>query len=261
MKTLKNKLKNLLKRNRFILRVYNLYLFLHITSPAELFYVFRNTGKLKLISEVIYYTQVTHRRLITLNRLASRFEKRKISGSFIECGVRNGGSSAVIAAAARKNAQRHVWLFDSWEGLPEPDEKDVAGNPEEAQKGLGLGYEEKVKELIFRRLKLDNTRIHLVKGWFSDTLPVTDTGEIALLHLDCDLYQSVKYCLETLFDKVVEGGCIVIDDYGYWEGCKQAVDEFIKNRNLEVQLTRVDSQGVYFFKKSSDGALSARGVA
>lgn len=114
---------------------------------------------------------------------------------------------------------------------------------------------------MFRRLKLDETRIHLVKGWFSDTLPVTDTGEIALLHLDCDLYQSVKFCLETLYDKVVEGGCIVIDDYGYWSGCKKAVDEFIHNRDLKVKIIKVDSQGVYYFKKSGDGGIPAKGAS
>jgi hypothetical protein len=218
---------------------------------GELFFVLKNINRLNLISKVVYFTQITYRRLITLHQLASHYERRRIGGCFMECGVRNGGSAGVIAAAARKNLDRHVWLFDSWEGLPEPDEIDIAHNPVEAKKGLGLGHEKNVQELLSHRLKLDNRRIHLVKGWFSDTLPVTETGKIALLHLDCDLYQSVKYCLETLYDNIVEGGCVVIDDYGYWEGCKQAVDEFIKNRDLNVVLTRVDAQGVYFFKKSS----------
>lgn len=143
MKTIKNNLKLLLKRNKFILRVYNLYLFLHITSPAELFYVLRNAGKLRLISEVIYYTQVTHRRLITLNRLASRYEKREINGSFIECGVRNGGSAAVIAAAARKNDKRHVWLFDSWRDCPSRMKETSRGIPKKRKRDWALAMKKR----------------------------------------------------------------------------------------------------------------------
>jgi O-methyltransferase len=250
MAALKSRFKNLLKKSRFIARTYDFYLYLNITSIKDIIHLVKNIRRLKLIFEVRYYSQVTYRRLFKLHELALRFEKRKTGGSFVECGVRNGGSAAVIAAAARKNKQRHVWLFDSWEGLPEPEERDIAGNPEEAKRGLGLGYEEKVKEIIFNRLGLGNARIHLVKGWFTDTLPKPEIGEIALLHLDCDLYQSVKYCLETLYDDVIEGGCIVIDDYGYWSSCNDAVDEFIKNRNLKVKLEKVDTQGAYFYKKA-----------
>jgi O-methyltransferase len=254
MVALKARTKNLLKKSRFIARTYDFYLFLNITSVKDIIHLVKNIGRLKLIFKVRYYSQVSYRRLFKLHELASNFERRKTGGSFVECGVRNGGSAAVIAAAARKNKKRHVWLFDSWEGLPEPEERDIAGNPEEAKKGLGLGYEEKVKEIIFIRLELDNTRIHLVKGWFIDTLQRSAIGKIALLHLDCDLYQSVKYCLETLYDDVIEGGCIVIDDYGFWVGCKKAVDEFIENRNLKVKLVKVDAQGVYFVKKSVDSS-------
>ncbi len=102
--------------------------------------------------------------------------------------------------------------------------------------------------------QLDSARVHMVKGWFTDTIPISEVGAIALLHLDCDLYESVKFCLEHLYDNVIEGGYIVIDDYGYWSGCKAAVDEFIKYRNLKVELIRVDSQGVYFYKKYIDSS-------
>jgi O-methyltransferase len=97
---------------------------------------------------------------------------------------------------------------------------------------------------------LDSTRVHLVKGWFADTLPKREIVPIALLHLDCDLYESVKLCLEQLYDDVIKGGCIVIDDYGCWEGCQKAVNEFIERRNLKVELIKVDYEGVYFHKES-----------
>ena len=248
------KLKSIAKRSRLINGTYtglhNWYRFFSITSVKDIVNFFKDLGKLKLYLTVKPYTMVAFPRLSTLNRLASRLEKEGVKGNFIECGVRNGGTAGVIAAAAKRDSGRHIWLFDSWEGFPEPDERDFSVMQEEAKKGEDLGSEERVRELLFKRLNVDSSRVHLVKGWFSDTLREKEIGDVALVHLDCDLYESVKFCLENLYDRVVEGGYIVIDDYGYWKGCKQAVDEFIEHRNLNVQMVRVDSQGVYFRKES-----------
>jgi hypothetical protein len=113
----------------------------------------------------------------------------------------------------------------------------------------GTPSEEKAKNLIFKKLKLDGDKVHLVKGWFKDTIPLhkDDIGNIALLHLDCDWYESVKFCLATLYDRVVKNGIVIIDDYGYWKGCKKAFDEFIIKRNLSIELHKVDI-AVYFQK-------------
>jgi len=169
----------------------------------------------------------------------------------------NGGSAAIIAATATKDINRHIWLFDSWEGFPETEEIDIGYDGKHAEKGAALGSEETVRELLFSQLKLDSDRVHLVKGWFDDTLPITDIGPIALLHLDCDLYKSVKFCLEQLYDDIISGGYIYIDDYQYYiddyqyyKGCKKAVDEFIKRRNLKVKLTEYGEWGKYFRKES-----------
>jgi len=83
---------------------------------------------------------------------------------------------------------------------------------------------------------------------FQDTFPSVRTGDIALLHIDADWYESVKLCLERFYDSVQPGGFVVIDDYGHWEGCKKATDEFLRNRSLDVTLTRVDYTGRYFQK-------------
>jgi len=116
--------------------------------------------------------------------------------------------------------------------------------------GMDLGSKEKVEELLFQKFKLDNTKIHLIKGWFNETLASykVEVDKIALLHLDCDLYKSVKICLDEFYDNVVDGGFIVVDDYGHWGGCKKAVDEFIKKRNLKIELIKIDYTGVYFQK-------------
>ena len=156
----------------------------------------------------------------------------------------------MIASAAKHNRNRHIWLFDSWEGLPAPSEYDITHNEERGVKGSLKASEEVVRELIFEKLKLDNSKVHLVKGWFDYTIPLhkKDIGKIVLLHLDCDWYESVRFCLEELYDNVIRDGFIVIDDYGYWRGCKRAVDEFIERRNLGIELVKVDRTGVYFQK-------------
>jgi len=207
------------------------------------------THKAKLILDVRPYALMTYPRLAKMYEITTHLEREKIDGSFVECGVCNGGSAGIIAKVAEHNPNRHTWLFDSWEGLPEPTEDDITFTGIVGQKGIALGSEERVKELIFKKLELNNNKVHLVKGWFNDTIPLRKKkiGKIALLHLDCDWYESVKFCLEELYDSVVKGGFIVIDDYGYWKGCKKAVDEFVEARNLKIELVRIDVS-VYFQK-------------
>ena len=76
-----------------------------------------------------------------------------------------------------------------------------------------------------------------------------DLQTIALLHIDADWYASVKIVLETLYDKVVEGGFVVLDDYWRWPGCREAVTDYLKERQIQgVVLKRADWHGVYFQK-------------
>ena len=90
------------------------------------------------------------------------------------------------------------------------------------------------------------SRATLVKGWFHETLPEwrDKTGPIALLHIDCDWYTSIKTCLEQLYAQVVPGGYVVVDDYYRWLGCRQAVDEFLP----DASLTAVDGNAVFWMK-------------
>jgi len=211
---------------------------------------FARPSKVKLALDVSLYTMLSYPRLSKLYEVACHLQREKINGSFVECGVWNGGSAGMVAAPARNDKNRHSWLFDSWEGLPEASEYDISYTGEQGEKGMALGLEEKVRELLFEKLKLSQGTVHLVRGWFNDTLPVYKKyiGKIALLHLDCDWYESVKFCLDELYDSVVEGGFIFLDDYGHWHGCKKAADEFMKERGLRIDLVKIDYTGVYFQK-------------
>jgi hypothetical protein len=244
-------IKSLAKRSQIIVKLYNWLRFLITINFKDFVHIRKNMPKIKLIFKVRPYTMLSYPRLAMLYNLASNLEANETNGSFVECGVWNGGSGGIIAEMAKHNKNRHIWFFDSWGGLPEPSEKDISYNLESGEKGMALGFEQKVRELIFGKLNLDSKRIHLVRGWFVDTLPVhkENLGTVALLHLDCDWYESVKLCLEQFYDSVVRGGYIVIDDYGYWGGCREAVNEFIGRRGLKVKLIKIDYTGVYFQKE------------
>jgi hypothetical protein len=116
--------------------------------------------------------------------------------------------------------------------------------------GTNMASVDEVRTLLFKKLRLKEDNITIVKGWFQNTLPVyrDRMGAIAILRIDGDWYESTKVCLESLYDNVVNEGYIIIDDYGFYPGCKKAVDEFLERRRLKVQLIKTDYSRVYFKK-------------
>lgn len=204
--------------------------------------------KLFLILKVKSYTLLSYKRLSFLYDTTQKLNFNKVQGDFVECGSWNGGSGAIISSLAVNK----VWLFDSWEGMPEASSEDIKIKSKKVigEKGMALSSFDKANHLLFRKLRLNPDDISLVKGWFENTIPTLKDKieKISLLHLDCDWYESVKFCLENLYDKVVDGGYVVIDDYGSWSGSKKAVDEFLRERELRVQLFKIDKDAVYFVK-------------
>jgi O-methyltransferase len=137
--------------------------------------------------------------------------------------------------------RRALWLFDTFEGLPAPTSNDPDYEIADLFTGSCCGTLEQVLGL-FEELQVAND-VHLVKGLFQETLPRAQVQQIALLHIDGDWYESVKACLENLYDKVVPGGIIQFDDYGYWQGARKAVDEFFNKRGIDSPLKRLDYSG------------------
>lgn len=201
----------------------------------------------RIISHMVKpYTLVGPERMKNIYRLAHRIENEAIPGDVVECGVYNGGTAAILAHfASRSRHDRTVWLFDSFEGMPQASEED--GEAAQDQKGTVVGNIEKVKKVL-RAVDADLERINIIKGWFENTFSDVSINQIALLNIDSDWYESVRLCLATLYDAVVPGGIVSIDDYGHWPGCKKAVDEFVKDRQLPYRLNRVDYTARWFQK-------------
>jgi O-methyltransferase len=197
------------------------------------------------------FTLLRRKRLRLLKKAA---QKLTVPGAFVELGSWRGGSAATFIQ--HLGQIRDCWLFDSFEGMPEPTEYDTAGEKHANDyKHLGMPDDDTdTYEICFNlmdNIMYPNNRIHIIQGWFEDTFPIyaDEIDKIAVLHVDCDWYESVKLSLETFYDKVVPGGIVILDDYGHWDGARKAVDEFIEKHGLKVDLTRVDSTG-YYFKKA-----------
>jgi O-methyltransferase len=185
-------------------------------------------------------------RLKNLVRLAELIDLENIAGDIVECGTWNGGSGALLAqVGARSPHERMTWLFDSFEGLPAPSEKD--GKAAVPYRGKCRGATDSVREVL-GKLAVPETRARIVPGWFQDTLAQAPIQRIALLHIDADWYESVRFVLDTLYPRVTPGGYVVLDDYGYWQGCRTAWEEFQATLPAAPALVSVDGIGCFLRK-------------
>lgn len=226
------------------------------------------------IERVRAKTMVAYVSLVSLWQQIRYCEEKKIEGDYVECGVWKGGSVGLMALAnlAYGAERRRLHLFDAFDDICEPDPavdgeraisemKKFAGRDRSTITGAlspvagiyehlgGPGDLDEVKKFIEDDLGYDPTQCIYHKGWFQDTLPKAEIDKIAVLRLDSDWYASTKICLETLHDKVVPGGFVIIDDYGCYEGCRKAVDEFLQVRGLKVFLNHVTTDCRYWVKQ------------
>jgi len=163
-----------------------------------------------------------------------------IQGCVVECGVWRGG---MIAGIARVLGPRKYYLFDSFEGLPEPTEINGAKALEWHRTNVLDGCK---TDKSYAHEAMKGTDYEVVKGWFKDTLPQFKE-KIAILSLDCDWYSSITECLNYLYEHVVLGGLIILDDYPVWLGCRRAVRDFLSANRLTDKIMQFE--GVYYFVK------------
>lgn len=194
------------------------------------------------------HTMIAPRVLFRMYDIAEAVVLRGVRGHIVECGAWNGGSAALLSVAARCSEQRReTWLFDSFEGLPPPTEED----PEEVRRfyftGWNRGTVGRVRE-IWDRLGLPRRRLRVRRGWFRDSFTRSEADAVAVLHIDCDWYESVRLCLERWYDRVRPGGAIIINDYGTYCGATKAVHDFMEERSIRVELRRLGPSGAWFTK-------------
>jgi len=201
-----------------------------------------------VLREIRPFTMVQSESLVELALQVRSVLVEEIPGNLVECGVWRGGSAFLMAKCLQQAGvtNRKVWLFDSFEGLPAPQEIDGPAALAYASDPANPGYFDNCRASLedvqgtAERLGL-SAYTECVKGWFEETLPANRerVGAIAILRIDADWYSSVRACLTHLYDRVVPGGFVVLDDYYTYDGCALAVHEFLGQRSLSHRIEAV----------------------
>jgi O-methyltransferase len=197
-------------------------------------------------------TMVGIKRLDNIEYCFREIFKDNIPGDLIETGVWRGGSTILMRALLKENniENRTVWVADSFEGLPKPNENKYSadkGDKLYTKKELGISLET-VKN-NFKKYNLLDDKVQFLKGWFKDTLPVAPIDKLAILRLDGDMYESTMDGLTNLYPKLSIGGFIIIDDWGAITGCKKAVLDYRKQHKINEEILEIDWTGVYWKKE------------
>ncbi|NDH95935.1 MAG: macrocin O-methyltransferase [Actinobacteria bacterium] len=196
-------------------------------------------------------TMVGRRRLANVRSAVETVLEDGVPGDLIETGVWRGGVTILMRGIleAWGDTERQVWVADSFEGLPAPNVEeypDDAGHDMSGVSTLMVGAEQ--VRANFERYGLLDDQVSFLEGWFADTLPTAPINQLAVLRLDGDLYESTMDALVPLYDKVSPGGFVIVDDYGAWEPCRKAVDEFRHRHDITDPIIEVDWTGVYWRK-------------
>jgi hypothetical protein len=209
------------------------------------------TADREIVARVAPFTLTGLERRASLLGAVDHLVRHRIPGDIVECGVWRGGSMMAVALAlmARGDTSRHLYLYDTFEGMSEPTAADRSHSGESAQaqldrtaRGQGVWCEAGLEDV---QANVESTgypreKIHFVVGRVEDTLPATAPAEIALLRLDTDWYESTLHELLHLYPRLQRQGVLIVDDYGHWQGARQAVDEYFKDAEQPLFLHRVD---------------------
>jgi O-methyltransferase len=205
----------------------------------------------KVIRAVKPFTMTSPEKLNALIYAVRHVVRHEIPGDIVECGVWRGGSMLAVAKTLIEagHTERDLHLYDTYEGMSEPTEHDRRQDGRSAAEMLGAADRsspiwayaslEDVQETM-RKSGYPAERIHYYKGKVEDTIPADVPDRISVLRLDTDWYESTRHELTHLWPRLVPGGVLLIDDYGWWEGARRAVDEWLADTEAPVLLLRMD---------------------
>ena len=205
------------------------------------------------------YSMTSHDQLAFLIDAMAYIELNSIPGDVVECGVWRGGSALLMAIKLEESESKRVlWLYDTFNGMTQPTSKDrKIGGTVTAQQMLDKSSKSsdeniwayatlhEVRNNVLGNTSFPESRIKFIVGDVAQTLLAERPNQIALLRLDTDWYESTLFELQTLFKYVAIGGVVIIDDYGHWEGSKQATDEFLKTSGLHPLMFSIGPSRVF----------------
>jgi len=202
-------------------------------------------------------TMVGEKRLDNVRYCIERVLAADVPGDFIETGVWRGGTSMFMRAVLKAHAvtNRVVYVADSFEGLPPPDEdRFPADTGSGAHRFDYLSIPLETVREYFSRYGLLDHQVRFVKGWFRDTMPTLADHAWAIIRLDGDMYESTITVLESLYPALSPGGYLIVDDYGGLDPCRRAVEDYRRQHEIDDEIRQIDHTGV-FWQKRGTGAI------
>jgi hypothetical protein len=190
-----------------------------------------------IIARVKPYTMTSCERIGSLVDAVRHVSQGGILGAIVECGVWRGGSMMAAALALLEAGDpRELYLFDTYRGMTAPTERDVNFKGQTADETYRTSLAGDHSEWCYASLQdvaanllstgYPSEKCHFIEGDVLETVPAQAPDEIAILRLDTDWYESTRHEMTHLFPRLQPGGILIVDDYGYWGGCRQAVDEY-----------------------------------
>ena len=194
--------------------------------------------------------------LLNIKFVAVSSLTRQVPGAIVECGVWKGGSMMAVAFTLLSLGvtTRDLYLFDTFAGMVPPGPMDRRFDDASAEQLLREADPADsasvwtVSNLAEVRAAMGSTgyppdRVNLVEGRVEVTVPEKAPPTIGLLRLDTDWYESTRHELIHLFPRLSPGGVLILDDYGFWQGAKRAVDEYFAETGVPILLARIDDTG------------------
>ncbi len=198
-------------------------------------------------------TMTSAERIDGLYQALESIHQNKIAGDIIECGVWRGGNIIIAKIALDSvNDKRTYWAYDTFEGMTQPTKNDPA-EAHNIWQSPGYGScLSPLDEVIdnFKKWGVHDDSIRIIKGDINQTLLDKNNlpDQISILRLDTDWYESTLIELKVLYPLLLPGGYIIIDDYGHWSGCKQAVHEYFGQSFIESNFIKLDYTGIMYQK-------------
>ncbi|MFW9828929.1 MAG: TylF/MycF/NovP-related O-methyltransferase [Candidatus Thorarchaeota archaeon] len=201
------------------------------------------------------FTLTSKVRMYSLYKAVKYIVENEIPGDIVECGVWKGGSMMLCAYSLLKlkDLNRKIFLYDTYEGMSKPTSRDVTTDGRKIALNMWSLGKKKSKKIFYAPLTEVKKNLYLttypkknfifVKGKVEDTIPDQIPDKISILRLDTDLFESTYHELVYLFPRLSTNGVLIIDDYGYWKGAKDATDLFFKENNIKIFLNRIDETG------------------
>jgi O-methyltransferase len=192
-------------------------------------------------------------RLINVKELVEAAIKCDIPGDLIETGVWRGGACILMRGilAAYGVVDRCVYLADSFQGVPAPNTAEFPADEQMATLAKTFAVPIDEVKANFKAFGLLDAQVRFVEGWFKDTLRSLADCRFAVIRLDGDLYESTIQALDALSPLLSPGGFVIVDDYGAFEACRRAVDDYRQSHAITVPLQKIDWTGVWWSKPRS----------